>query len=299
MDNTGSIGALLRQERESRGLSLQDVQENTKITPQNLTALEEDRFDSFPNRVYARAFLRDYANFLGLDSSDLLSRYESEWRREPEVEAFPGRKTTSLGWRLARALLVVVLCGGLGVGAYFAWGAYGKKPIGSRIPVRAPISGGSSEVAQLPRASVPSGSDVSEKPKETPKPQPKPEAEPAPAPEPERLVLEVTALRTVWADIQTDGQKAVYGNLGPGTKTLEATKKIYIKVGQANAVQLKLNGKPVEPLGTRPVIGTRVFELKPQPPTSPAPGAGTPAPAASSAVAPSAPSAPAAGGQAR
>ena len=64
-----SIGQVLRAERDKRGLSLSEVYDDTKITIQNLEALEQDRFDYFPNRVYARAFLRDYANFLGLDSA--------------------------------------------------------------------------------------------------------------------------------------------------------------------------------------------------------------------------------------
>ena len=82
-----SIGQILRAGRETRGLSLDEVHEATNITVQNLSALEDDRFDHFPNRVYARAFLRDYSNFLGMDSPSLLTHYEEEWNPRPEEVA--------------------------------------------------------------------------------------------------------------------------------------------------------------------------------------------------------------------
>ena len=106
----GSIGEILKQEREGRGLSLHDVHEATKITSQYLSALEEDRFDSFPNKVYARAFLRDYANFLSLNSSDLLTRYEDEWSGGREVEQVVTHKSSAWGV-LFRVFAVVIVLG--------------------------------------------------------------------------------------------------------------------------------------------------------------------------------------------
>ena len=276
-----SIGETLKEARDAAGLSIQDVHEATKITSQNLAALEEDRFDSFPNRVYARAFLRDYANYLGLDSAALLVRYEDEWCREPETSAPPARKSGSFVRKLAYLFVGLLVLGALGVGAYFALEEYGRKtPPG--VGARPRVEERSGEVAHLPKASVPSnGSETALEPK--PAEQPKPEAKPVPPPAPEKLVLEVTTLRPVWVEVKTDGVTAVYATLPVGTRTFEAKKKIYIKVGQADGVRLKANGKPVPPLGTRAVRAERTFML----PQTPAPQSGAPAP-----VAPAAPSAP-------
>ncbi|GAA5345533.1 helix-turn-helix protein [Planifilum fimeticola] len=70
------IGTQLRRAREAMGLSLEDVQQQTKIHAEYLHALENDRFDSLPSPFYVRAFLRTYARCLGMDPQSLLDRYE-------------------------------------------------------------------------------------------------------------------------------------------------------------------------------------------------------------------------------
>lgn len=270
MEDNLTIGKTLRAERENRGLSLEEVHDATKITAQNLAAIEEDRFDSFPNKVYARAFLRDYANFLNLDSSGLLTRYEEEWGtpREPAISAPTGRGSA---WkRVGYAFVVLVLLGGAGAYVYYS-GLYARvcKPAITRSrPVpRRPRT----EVAALPR--VPK---VIEKPQvEKPKPAKEPVAAPAPPPL-GKLTIEMTALRLVWAEVQVDGVKQHYGNFGPGTKTFVGKSKVYIKVGQANAVRIRKNGVEQPSLGKLAVLGKVTYTL---PPPSGAPPAGTtPAP---------------------
>lgn len=70
------IGSQLRRAREAMGLSLEDVQQKTKIHAEYLQALEKDQFDSLPSPFYVRAFLRTYARCLGMDPQSLLDRYE-------------------------------------------------------------------------------------------------------------------------------------------------------------------------------------------------------------------------------
>ncbi len=271
-----SIGEALKQARESRALSLQDVHDATRITPQNLSALEEDRFDSFPNRVYARAFLRDYANYLGLDSAGLLAQYEEEWHREPETESARPRKKGSFARRLGYSLLVLALMGALGAGAYFSWKAFGHRPsvgMGTRAPV------GERDVAQLPKAHVPSGNELAPKPEKPKQPEAKP-VPPTPPPPPDKLTLRVTTTRPVWVEVRTDGTTAAYATLPPGTKTFEAKKKIYIKVGQADGVKLKLNDGPEKLMGDKAVKAEETFVLPEQPTTTPQPAAPPAQPAA-------------------
>ena len=71
-DGTGP-GGRLRAAREARGLNLAEVAQTTRIAPAYLAALEEGRGADLPPGAYARAFLRSYATFLGLDAEPLLA----------------------------------------------------------------------------------------------------------------------------------------------------------------------------------------------------------------------------------
>jgi len=274
MNDSTSIGVILRSERENRGLSLEEVHDATKITAQNLSALEEDRFDSFPNKVYARAFLRDYANFLSLESSHLLTRYEEEWGGNREVAPPPPVRRSSPWKAVGYVFLVVLLLAGLGSAAYFS-GFYAKMVKAGSPGRRATVPGRKTDVAALPKVPV-----VTAKPKPvSTNPAPEMPSKPVP-PVPEKLVVEITASRQVWMAVEVDGVKTTYPGFGPGTKSFEAKSKVWVRVGQANAVRVKKNGVPQPLLGTDANPRNATYELPP-PPAGAAPPASGPAPAMS------------------
>ena len=68
------IGITLRNGRVQRGLTIEQVAQETRISPRFLEALEAEAFDELPAPVYVRGFLRSYANFLNLDATPLLER---------------------------------------------------------------------------------------------------------------------------------------------------------------------------------------------------------------------------------
>lgn len=71
------IGHILREARENKGLTLEQVQEETRINSRFLNALELGDYGALPTAVHVRGFLRNYARFLGLDPQPLLDRYQS------------------------------------------------------------------------------------------------------------------------------------------------------------------------------------------------------------------------------
>jgi cytoskeletal protein RodZ len=258
-NNNETIGAILINERLKRELSLDEVHEATKITVHNLSALEEDRFDHFPNRVYARAFLRDYANFLGLDSGELLDKYETDWHGLGcETVQSPAPKRRSAWKPVLVALLTLIVLGGIAAAGYYDMGGF-------KIPSVVRREAEKQDVAQLPKLEpiAPAKPEAAAKPEKKPEEKPEPEA-PKPA-LPQGLTLEVTAARPVWADIKADGEKVIYGILPAGIKTVTAKKVIFIKVGQANAVSLKLNGKQQPAMGTTANMAKTEFKLPEQP----------------------------------
>ncbi|MCL5102925.1 MAG: DUF4115 domain-containing protein [Armatimonadetes bacterium] len=262
MENTATIGSILKVERERRGLSLDEVHDATKITAHNLSALEDDRFDYFPNRVYARAFLRDYANYLGLDSGALLTRYEDNWGSAQEIKAVPQPSRRSPWKAVGYAFLLLVVLAGVGVAAYFYRMASEERRNIAKAPSEVPATPDKREVATLPKVEP----IIPKKPEGTPKSeQPKPEQPPAP----ERLVLQVSALVPDWVRVTVDGKKDYEGVMQKGeTRAWEAKKSIKIRVGQPAGVQIKLNGVTQPIIGDPRLAATKEYtlpELRPVP----------------------------------
>lgn len=72
------IGEKLSSARKAKGMSISDVERITKIQSRYLTAIEEDDYDKLPGDFYVRAFIRQYANVVGLDGKKLLESYHQD-----------------------------------------------------------------------------------------------------------------------------------------------------------------------------------------------------------------------------
>lgn len=69
---TTSFGQLLTGAREKRGLSIADAAHETRIPAQRLRYLESGNFAAFGSMTYARSFIRQYSDFLGVDATAML-----------------------------------------------------------------------------------------------------------------------------------------------------------------------------------------------------------------------------------
>ncbi|MDZ4401998.1 helix-turn-helix domain-containing protein [Prosthecobacter sp.] len=67
-----TFGQMLTAAREKRGLSIEDAAHETRIPAQRLRHLESGNFAAFGNMTYARSFIRQYSDFLGVDASAML-----------------------------------------------------------------------------------------------------------------------------------------------------------------------------------------------------------------------------------
>ncbi|WP_270764783.1 helix-turn-helix domain-containing protein [Weissella confusa] len=70
------IGQELQKARLDKGLSLDDIQQTTKIQKRYLAAIENGQFDQLPGVFYERAFVRQYANAVGLDVADFMKNHD-------------------------------------------------------------------------------------------------------------------------------------------------------------------------------------------------------------------------------
>lgn len=82
-EHTGEwTGAILRQVREIRGLTLEQVAQRTKIGRGHLRFIEEDSYDFLPPDVYVKGFITQIAKVLGLDPGSIASRIMEQVRRK-------------------------------------------------------------------------------------------------------------------------------------------------------------------------------------------------------------------------
>ena len=69
-----TVGRSLKHAREGRNMSLDEASRATKIRKEFLSAIEDDHFEMLPGDVFARGFVRSYADFLGLDGKAVAGR---------------------------------------------------------------------------------------------------------------------------------------------------------------------------------------------------------------------------------
>ncbi|MGH6962314.1 MAG: RodZ domain-containing protein [Dongiaceae bacterium] len=72
------VGEILREARERHGQELQSVANQLRIRLVYLQAIEDGRFRDLPGSTYAVGFVRSYADYLGLDSADIVRRFREE-----------------------------------------------------------------------------------------------------------------------------------------------------------------------------------------------------------------------------
>jgi len=77
------VGSSLREARLRRGIALEQVEADTCIRVANLEAIEDERFDELPGDVYGAAFVREYAQYLGLDAPRFVEVFKEARAYEP------------------------------------------------------------------------------------------------------------------------------------------------------------------------------------------------------------------------
>jgi len=219
----GAFGDKLKRERELRGVSLREIANGTKISVRFLQALEEDRVGALPGGLFPRAFVRQYALFLGLDPERTVADFvEAHGQTAPEGKPAPSpprrRRSLSPGHVFLAAIAVVA--------AFLTLrGGPQATPEPTPTPLAAPVV--------LPTDRV----------------------YPAPAPvaaeaKSEGLVLTMVAQADCWVEVRADGETLVNRVLAQGeSQTFEARGELVLSVGNAGGLSLRVNDRPALPLG--------------------------------------------------
>jgi cytoskeleton protein RodZ len=277
------IGGLLEKKRKERGLTLEEVEQATKIRKRYLTGLERGDYAILPDAVYARGFLKTYANYLGLDGEALSRQLKSgrKTRRERGINYNPrpasdfeeplitpsglrGAQKRNVSTSAIVTLMVAVLALAAVIGALYFVGRgaqvskEGNPPSGESPPRqekqnvagtdKAPAAGSAKE-----GASGSKGTADDEKPAV---------AKQSAPPDTLRVLVNVRE-RPSWILIRTDGRAAYEQVAQPGfSKTFEAEQRLFIKSGDAGAVWVEINGQDAGVLGDAGEIVARNYTLK-------------------------------------
>ncbi|HVS81072.1 MAG TPA: helix-turn-helix domain-containing protein [Pyrinomonadaceae bacterium] len=128
-----SIGEKLRVARETRGIALRDISEQTRISMRYLEAIETDDYRRLPGGIFNRSFIRAYAKHIGYDEQQALEEYSTMMHEHgestDEVPTTPVRSlvyTDDGGSRspLMTALLAVIILAVLSLCVWAAWYFY-------------------------------------------------------------------------------------------------------------------------------------------------------------------------------
>ncbi|MDI6726550.1 MAG: DUF4115 domain-containing protein [Smithellaceae bacterium] len=239
----------LKRIREARGLSLWNVYEKIRISVNNLDALERGDFGTLPPAIYARKFIRDYADFLGQDSSRLLGEYENYLASlcppvvDPVSRTDTGKeeKPTAPKYKFPRrtfaflaAGLILVLLG------YLALSDFGKQPVeDAKIFPAAPPAVEDNPVTKDQPVPPESKTEIT-----------KDAAPPAQTPPGGAQHLAIEARELTWLRIRSDKNPPQQLLMNPGERIERYAEQYFIiDIGNAGGVALSLQGKPLGSLG--------------------------------------------------
>ncbi|CAI8805245.1 cytoskeleton protein RodZ [Bacillus sp. IT-79MI2] len=271
------LGQKLKDAREAKGLSIDQLHEVTKIQKRYLVTIEEGDYSILPGAFYARAFIKQYAGAVGLNGEELIVEYQSvvpqsESHDVPQISK--GQKTQETMQKAASLpiadhmskILIALLVIAVGVAVWFVFQWLIGKDEGQ-------VKQTKSEQIEVQKAK---DSPLDEKKDEVKAEEPKkeePKKEEPPAQQPpagqeevklvgtsgkvstleihnnKALELEITAKGASYVDIKNEGGNVVFnGTLQEGQTEkhdLTTAKEVLLNIGSTPNVEIKLNGQVV------------------------------------------------------
>jgi cytoskeletal protein RodZ len=249
------LGERLQEARESQGISLSQAAVETRILQRYLVALEDSDYQHLPGDVYARGFIRNYADYLGIPAEELIELYRRERGMSEPIRVVPATSSPRVRGLVVPSFfgvffVVLVLVGAsyLALSALNFVGESSQPQVASvatsaptplPLPTAAPEPSAQPEVAAVPTTSPslgPAGAAAS------------PTIAPTAAPD-APILAEVSIdggdNRGSWLQIRVDGQTVFQKVLGSGQSlpAFKAQRDFWIRAGNAAVVSVVINGQ--------------------------------------------------------
>ena len=256
------IGDLLRRERERQNLSIKDIEKATSIRALYIDAIEKGEYKTLPGEVYAKGFVRNYANYLKLNANEIVNAFNEEMHPQEELqdaagsssaeearqeqsternrEEYRGPKITSLesypmekrSHGVRNALMVAAAVFVVAFAALIAFG------------------GDEEPSAPAPRAKTQAQQGQKPGQKQT-------EAAPKAA---DGVEVKLSFTDRCWTEVVVDGKTEFEGTAEKGkVLTLKGKDKVRITAGNAGALNYSLNGKDMGAIGQKGEVVEKTF----------------------------------------
>lgn len=258
------IGDILRREREKQNLTVQDIEKETSIRALYIEALEQGEYDKLPGEVYAKGFIKNYANFLELDGDDMVKKFVMEispttiapeetkpaeksdakvaaetpaenltitkTRAQKRAESKADSEDDKKKYLVAAAAALILLIGGL----IFAFSGGEENSVAQQEPAQTEQQ----QIAQV-----------------------KPTPEPVPTPVPVSGVsVQATFSGDCWAQVIIDSVQVFEGMINAGQAfDWSGTQSVYVVLGNAGAGNFVVNGQDIGALGSDGAVVERTF----------------------------------------
>jgi cytoskeletal protein RodZ len=270
-----SVGTRLKEAREKKGFSLEEINARTRINSRNLAAIESDEVRNISSPFFYRSFVRQYAEQVDIDFQVLAPAVEmlAGNMRQPDLPGQGGylpvrvapiqaRPKQDFSWIVPAAIFLGFVM--LISSAYAAWRHYAPlvhhatlvssastAPPVREIPAPAPklpepkftvrevksLSQAKVPVEAKPDGSIHSGSTHAES-----------------------IHLELAATERTWLSVSADGKPAYTGILEPAQiKVLDGQEIAKVRTGNAGGTNITFNGKDIGTIGPRGKTRTVIF----------------------------------------
>jgi cytoskeleton protein RodZ len=268
------VGKILRNEREKRGISYDQIAEKTRVRPYILEALENEDWSQLPPRIIVKGFIRSYARALELEEGEMVGLYQKAF---PVETGLPKPRGAPIQSGRNHIIFLAFLLLMMGLAVYFLQerfppgGVFVKSEItdprryqetgsaglgeaaaekGTPPFVEKEETASSLEAHQIPEGSTPPSPGAREVQGVNVIPLPL-ERSLAPAPEKSRLILRGSVKAMTWIRVLVDdqGSKEYIFQAGEHFEW-EARKGFDLIIGNAGGIDLVFQGKELKDLGS-------------------------------------------------
>jgi len=247
-----TLGEYLKSKREARDITLEEIAKATRIRKAILEAIESNKHDILPPRVFTQGFLRSYASYLGLDESDVVKRYQEtleEVEAKNDEEEIASQKPPKKVLTPARIIVLSIIFI-VALAFWFFKSPLEKEKISPLKDIQEKATTKlvePSPVTESDTLEEESGEDMIGLKEESGLPAEDEDSETKPeGTETEPMVLRIIATEGTWVKFQLDQDEPFEILLRAGESfRAEANEKFNLRIGNAGGVKLFFNEKPL------------------------------------------------------
>ena len=232
IDDGLSFGRYLRTARSEKGLLLEDIAQEIRVSEKTLRYLEDESHEKLPDEVFVRGFVRAYAHIVDINADEAVQRYLASRHRYLQSLQFEKHflKAGKTFW--PRLLMIISTMAGIMLLSVLAFHQFNEPPANQKEE---------SSTHEAPGATTPGEAQAKHS-----------QMIASTAQKSQSNLLRIRTVEPTWLKIIIDRQHPKEYSLSPGDRLeLKATSEFNLLVGNATGIELELDNKPIPIEGKR------------------------------------------------